>query len=253
MTYAQLRDEIAKALGYVHDDSLFTQDALLADIVHAVNKLSAQDLNSDIGSKGDGRGAQDKLTHKILPVVYNATPDDTEWAYHWMVIPDNVQDLTNGAGVSLIRYHRPSLPINCPPSIARATFTQTTTASLSAIYDSKMQRPKATRPYFTRAYDQQQERIYFFGLDPQVTKLLVGLYIAPSFLSVDPNEEIRLGPHRIYDLKRMVLDMNMWPLQIPQERLKNDGRDLEPDQPIQTRPIISVNDPSVVSQNPDAQ
>jgi len=251
MTYAQLRDEIAKALGYVHDDSLFSQDALLADIVHAANKLSAQDLNTELTPRADGRGAQDKLTHKIVNVVYNPTPDDTEWAYHWLVLPDNVQDLTNGGGISLVRYHRPSLPVNCAPSIARATFTQTTTASLSAIYDSKWQRPKASRPYFARAYDSGQDRIYLFGLDPSITKVIVGMYVATNFLTVDPDEEIRLGPHRIFDLKRMVLMMNMWPLQLPQERLKNDGRDFEPDTPIQTSPIISVNDPAVLSQPPN--
>lgn len=115
MTFAQLRDEIAVALGYVHDDSLFSQDALLADIVHAANKLSTQDLNGELTPRSDGRGAQDKLTHRILNLVYNPTPGDTEWAYHWTVLADSIQDLTNGGGVSLVRYHRPSLPVNCPP------------------------------------------------------------------------------------------------------------------------------------------
>ena len=76
-----------------------------------------------------------------------------------------------------------------------------------------------------------------------ITKLLVGLYYAPKFDTMSLDEEMRIDPHRLHDLKRLVLNMSVWPLGMPQERLKNDGRDLEPQQVVNMRPLVSVNDP----------
>jgi hypothetical protein len=251
MTYNDLISDIAVALGFTHDDSLLGREALAAIIVNAENKLAGQDLASDLGPASNGVVAQDKLTtFPAVPVVYTQNTNDVEWAHHYLVLPAAVHDIAHGAGIGFVRYHRPSIPVNCPPSVARATFTQTSLGALSAIYQHPVQRPSASQPYFCRAFDNNEDRIYIFGMDPQVTKLLLGLYVASDYLSVDLNGELRTPPARIFDLKRLAMQMSFWSMTIPQERLKADGRDMEPNQPINAPPIISVNDPAMISNVP---
>jgi hypothetical protein len=250
-TYNEIISDIAVALGFTHDDSLLGRNALGAIVINAENKLSGQDLANDLGPASNGVAAQDRLTtFPAVPVIYTENTNDVEWAHHYVILPAAVHDIANGAGIGFVRYHRPSIPINCPPSVARATFTQTSLGSLSALYDHPMQRPSPSQPYFCRALDNGQERIYIFGMDPQVSKLLLGLYVANSYLTVDFNSEIRLPPARIFDLKRLAMQMSFWSMTIPQERLKNDGRDMEPGQQVNAPPIISVNDPAMVSNIP---
>lgn len=252
MTYNALIDDIAVALGFTHDDSLLGRNALGAIVVAAENKLVGQDLSKDLGPASSGVVAQDKLTtFPAVPVVYTENTNDVEWAHHYLVLPASVHDIANGAGIGFVRYHRPSLPINCPPSVARATFTQTSLGALSALYEHPVQKPSTVQPYFCRAFDQGEDRLYFFGLDPQITKLMLGLYVANDYLTVDFNDSLRTPPHRIFDLKRLAMQMSFWSMTIPQERLKNDGRDMEPGQQVSAPPIMSVNDPAMVSQMPE--
>jgi hypothetical protein len=252
-SYNELISDIAVALGFTHDDSLLGREALAAIVVAAENKLAGQDLANDLGPASNGVVAQDKLTtFPAVPVVYTQNTNDVEWAHHYLVLPAAVHDIARGAGIGFVRYHRPSLPINCTPSVARAVFTQTSLGALSAIYEHPVQKPSHAQPYFCRAFDNNEDRIYIFGMDPQVTKLLLGLYVAADYLTVDLDSELRTPPARVFDLKRLAMQMSFWSMTIPQERLRNEGRDLEPGQQVNAPPIISVNDPAMIS-NPTQQ
>jgi len=246
MTYRQFKDDIAVALGMTHDDALWGDETILSSIVLCENRLVSQDLKEDLGVAADGRAAQDKITTNTFPVTFNATPDDILWAHHWFDLSAPIHDLGHGKGVGFVRYHIPSIPQNCPPSVAKATFTQTTLASLTAIYGSTYQHPSPSQPYFCRSGDSKYGRVYIFGMDPAIKKLLVGLYVAADYILLDPDSELKLRPAMQSILKQMVLDMLVWPMQIPQERLKNDGRDMEPGQVVHTRPALGVNHPSMI-------
>jgi hypothetical protein len=87
-------------------------------------------------------------------------------------------------------------------------------------------------------------------MDPQVTKLLLGLYVASDYLTVNLDDELRVPPARVFDLKRLAMQMSFWSMTIPQERLRNEGRDMEPGQQVNAPPIISVNDPAMISNTP---
>lgn len=251
MTYNQFIDGVAVAMGYTHDDALYNREYILACTIYAENKLVGQDLSRDLGKASDGVAAQDKLVTRTVDVTYNATPDDAEWAYHYFELPEQVFDLSHGAGISFVRYHQPSLPVACPPSVAKATFSQTSIAALSALYATSYQDPRPSRPYFARSRDGQGGRVRIFGIDPEISKLIVGLHVAADFATIDPATEMNIGPARLHVLMEMVMEMLTWALQIPQERLKNDGADFGPDQAFQTRPLISANDPANLESPPE--
>jgi HAMP domain-containing protein len=58
-----------------------------------------------------------------------------------------------------------------------------------------------------------------------------------------PDETINLPIEKLELIKKLVLASEGWLLNIPQDRLRNDGRDFEPGQVIHTPPAISVNHP----------
>jgi hypothetical protein len=247
MTWATFIDDILNVLGMGHDDRLMLRDGVLQNALFALHKINGQDLSAGAVDKGsDGEAYTHMESVVVVPVTYNATPDDTLWAYLWFDLPSEVYDLPHDRGIRFVRYHRPSLPVNCRPSIAGKPFTRTTLGSLSTLYDHRRQSPREDRPYYARATVGNIDRVYLFGVSPQITKVLVGLLYAPNFMDVSFDDDIPIDPAKLHLLKRMVLQMAVWPLSIPQERLKNDGRDFEPNQVINTRPIISVNDPAIL-------
>ena len=131
--------------------------------------------------------------------------------------------------------------------MALTPFTGASLASIYTFYQSAYQRPQSDRPYFARARaktgETYKDRVYLFGVSTEIKHLLVGLYAAPDYTEIDPDEDIGLPPHLLMPLKQMVIDLERWALQIPQERLKNDGRDFEPNQIVRTERQMSLNNP----------
>lgn len=247
-SYGEFTDDCLVALGMVHDDRLWYRDNMLMNVVYQENLLVSQSIGQDYSPAGSPLGSSHKRSTVIVPVTYNETPSDSEWAYLYFDLPQEVYDIPHDSGI-FIRYHRPSLPVGCKPSIAGATFTATTLEELSAIWSHRRMSPREDRPYYSRGRAGNADRVRLFGVSPLVTNLLVGLFSAPRFETVGYDEPMRIDPHRMADLKRLVLQMSVWPLGVPQERYKNDGRDFEPNQVINTRPLVSVNDPMQDSGN----
>lgn len=245
-SYGTFIDDVLASLGFVHDDRLWYRDSVLQNTIAAQAKLVGQTLSQDLGPAADGTAAQHKLTTPVVPVAYNQNPTDTDWAYLYFDLPSSVYDIPFDGGLAWVRYHRLSLPVNCKPSVAGAVFNRTTLGALHTIYGSTYQRPSEEQPYFARARSGDADRVYLFGVSPLITKVMVGIYASPSFLTVSFSDPMMVDDDKLYTLKRMVMEMAIWPLGIPQERLKNDGRDFEPNQVVNTRPIISVNDPAVL-------
>lgn len=86
--------------------------------------------------------------------------------------------------------------------------------------------------------------VYLFGIRDKVKHLLIGIYAAADFMNMSLDDDINLPDEKLHTLKKMVMEMEAWSLQIPQQRLQSDGRDFQPEQIVRTSPIISVNHPS---------
>ena len=247
MTYGEFVDDILVALGFIHDDSLFYRDNILQNTVYQESLLTTQTLSRDLGIRGDGKGATYNSRTVVVPVTYNETPTDANWSYLYFDLPSQVYSLPFDGGLATIAYHRPSLPVNCPPSWAGAKFTQTTFGALTGLYGSPYQKPSESQPYYVRYKAGNEDRVALFGMSPLVEKLLIQVYYAPKYTGISYSDEMPIDPHKLNDLKRLVLTMSAWPLGIPQDRLKNDGRDLEPSEVVNIRPLVSVNDPILSS------
>lgn len=251
MTYAEFVDDVLVTLGMVHDDALRYRDNILQNTLHALTKLGYQDLKGDTGKTSDGRAASGELSVAVVPLTYIEQPTDIEWAHLYFNLPSEVYELPNDKGINFIRYHRPSLPVNCPPSIAGASFTVVTLAQLTGIYGHRWLTPQPNRPFAARYKNGNVDKVCLFGVSPLVTKVIVGFFAVPNYMEVDYADDMPIQPDRFFDLKRMVMAMEFWPMTIPQERLKNDGRDLEPGEVIRPANPISVNDPAMVSKQPE--
>lgn len=241
MTYKTFIDDIAVALGLVHDDAVWSVDNLLLNTIYVENLLVTQSIAKDTGLSGDGISGTHKRRIVCVPVTQVKRSSECDWEHAYFDLPSEVYDLPSDGGITMMRYAK---GCGCEPSLMGAEFSPTTLERLSALSRTSYMVPKQTQPYYARYTSEAgKDRVGIFGISPLITKLLVGLYYAPKFETMSLDEEMRIDPHRLHDLKRLVLNMSVWPLGMPQERLKQDGRDLEPQQVVNMRPLVSVNDP----------
>ncbi len=235
-------------MGFDVDDANRSDESILYNVVLAVNKIRKRSLGKARES-WDLRINSDFVSTFIVPVTYRDAPDGsvTEWDALYFDLPTSVYSLSHDAGVSFIRYLRNEIPCGCPPAVARNPFTGTTLSSVHALRNSAYQAPKPSTPYFARATEVvngvSKDRVYLFGPPCDTKHLLVGLVAAPSYETVNPDDQIPLPPEHMADLKPMLLAMEAWLLQIPQERLRNDGRWGEPGEVTRAESPTSVNSP----------
>lgn len=241
LTYAQFVDDVLETMGYGFDDRLRNRESALYNAGLIFTKLRNQDISKSLGT-GDLRDSASHTSTYIVPITHVNAPDDsvTDYDSSYFILPTGILDLDNGKGIAMVRYLRNDLPPNCPPMVARTPFTQTTMGSVYGLYQSAYQSPRADRPYFA----QTEDRILLYGVPPAVRNLFVQLYKVPGYVDLDPDAVADLPSHLLLTAKKMMLELEGWALQVPQERLKNDGRDLEPGQVVRTSPAISVNHPS---------
>ena len=248
-TLGQISDDVAHALGYDHDDALRNREAIMYVAHLGILKLKKQVLAKRL-DVGDVLAISDMTSTYIVPVVHNNVADDvaSDWDSVYFDLPTTVFSLDDGRGINAIRYLRNELPMNCPPAFALTPFTQTTLASLPVIYGSAYQKPNTSRPYYARARANTttgiKDRVYVFGLDSSINNLLVALFAIPDFTTLDPDAPVDLPDEMLLTLRKMLLDSESWVMQLPQERLKNDGRDMEPGEIARVSRLTSVNDPS---------
>lgn len=241
MTYRQFVDDIMVALGYTHDDALRTRANIAFNVMMAINKVKDQFLTKAM-SVDLREGADQSQTF----IVNLATQADLNRRY--FDLPVEIYSLPTDGGVDRVGYYRDNLPANCPPSAARTPFTIITTSQLAAYWGTTHQGPNESRPYVTRESSVNNgirtDRVYVWGVNPLVTQLEVGLFVAMGNVDdMPPDETINLPIEKLELIKKLVLASEGWLLNIPQDRLRNDGRDFEPGQVIHTPPAISVNHP----------
>lgn len=252
-TLRQLAQAIAVDLGYVGDDSLRNEFAIMLNVAAAISKLNDEQITEAM-KRGDEMSVANMAEDFVVTLTNHTPADSNDWPYQFFQLPTQIYTLPKDGGVAYIRYNRPDLPPNCPPTIASAVFGGTTLGALSGLYQSRMQKPAPNRPYWCRGRHNDsgvmKDYVYVYGVNPQITKLLVGLYTSLPMdmvgLANAADQEVDLSPEKLRALKRMVLDDEAWMLNIPQQRRKNDGRDLEPNQTVRTPRQTSVNDPTNV-------
>jgi len=242
MTILQLADSVAVELGFAHDDARLNRTSMLFNAKLAVDKIKGRMLSKDY--MGDIRQSSDMLQTAMVDVVIHEADNVIPWDCMYFDLPAELYSLPYDGGLAWVRYLRNNLPPNCTPQIARVPFSHTTLGSLSALYGMAYQAPSAASPYVAR----DKYRVYVFGVDRQIKTLHVGFFAAlPNLENMDPNEQIDLPPEYLMAAKKLILDASRFSLQLP-ERLRNDGRDLDPDQPLRTERPVSVNDPLNIEQ-----
>ena len=236
MTLWQITDDVAVALGMTVDDARLNRVALAYYVKMAVDKVRDQIIGKSY-TTGIVQ-ASDMLETFVVDVTQN-DPDAAgiPWRCMYFDLPHDLYSLPYDGGLAWVRYHRPTLPANCPPALAGTVFTHTTLGALSNLYELKYQSPEPLRPYTAR----DRYRVYVFGVNSMITKLHVGLFCTlPDFTEIDPNEQVSIPAEYLLAVRKMVIDAARFSLQLP-ERLQNDGRDLE--QPIRTERQLYQSDP----------
>lgn len=246
-TYKQFIDDVAVAMGMVVDDAVWSPDNLLLNTIYCENLLVKQELSKDIGLSGDGVSGTHKREIVCVPLTHVECDDECSWEHAYFDLPSEVYDLPFDGGVSMMRYAN---GCGCPPSIMGTSFTLTSLERLSSLRLTSYQSPREDRPYFARYITATgTDRVGVFGVSPIISKLLVGVYYVPRFGTMPLSAPMRIDPDMLLKLKQLVLTMSAWPLGIPQDRLKNDGADFEPGQVVLPRPLISINDPILTTNN----
>jgi hypothetical protein len=249
LTYDHFTDVIMVTMGYTHDDRLRNREAVMYNVKLAVDKLKAQQLQKS-KEIGDYRRNSNLVSTFIVPITHNDVADGvvTDFDASYFDLPTSIYSLNHDGGVSFVRYLRNEIPFGCPPAVAKDPFTGASLASIHTFCLAEYQKPKPQRPYFARAKaltsgGVHKDRVYLFGVSQDVKHLLVGLYAATDFTEIDPDAPIDVPEHLLMPLKQMVIDLERWAIQVPQERLKNDGRDFEPNQIVRTERQMSMNNP----------
>lgn len=236
-TLRQVAYDIMNQMGYNHDDAARSEVAVMYNIKVCLDKLKGDSLKRDIKAS-DQLSMQEDLSVWTVDLL---TQDDRGWRY--FDLPGSVYSLPKDGGIQAITYYRLDLPPNCPPQVARIQYRPVALSWLTAIWGSRWQYVDETQPVYARATVNGIDRVYVFGQSDDITQLEAELFLAmPRIESIDPDQQIEFPENRIHTLKRMVIELERWSLMIPQDRLKNDGRDFEPNQTTRTSSEVSVND-----------
>lgn len=241
MTYGEFVNDILVALGMNHDDALRTRRNVAFNVLMAINKVKNQSLSKHLGQ--DWRDGAEQAQTFIVTLFTQA-----DLNRRYFDLPVDIYDLPTDGGLDRVGYYRNNLPANCTPAVARTPFTIVTTSQLAAYYGTTHQSPNESRPYVTRETSVNNgvrtNRVYVWGVNPLVTQLEVGLFAALADVDdMPPDQEINLPVDKLDLIKKLVLASEGWLLNIPQDRLRSDGRDFEPGQQVHTPPAISVNHP----------
>jgi len=237
-TLKQVAYDVMNQMGYNHDDASRSLVAVMYNVKVCIDKLKGDDLKRNLKSS-DQLAMQEDLSIWTVDLF---TQDDRGWRY--FDLPGLVYSLQRDGGIAAINYYRLDLPPNCPPQVARVQYRPVALSWLNNIWNSRWQFVSKEQPVYARAMHNGIDRVYVFGQDEAIDQLEVELFLAvPRFEDINPDELIEFPENRMHTLKRMVIELERWSLSVPQDRLKNDGRDFEPNQITRTPPLTSVNDP----------
>lgn len=224
MTYRALIDDILKSSGEIVDDSFRNRMAVAQNVFAAINRLKYQRIQKDIRMTGDRGTSGFATTYASIPVQYEASLNDRAY----FDVPGSVFNLQQNGGVSYICYARDG---GCADNLVGKHFTLATPSEIDILNGSAFQKPRPAMPYYMAAAFNDGEqtytnRIWLFGISPQVEAVEAGLYLATGDLTnTDLDSEMNLPDDMVLLVKYQVLNLERWCFYVPQEKLRNEGRD----------------------------
>ena len=117
------------------------------------------------------------------------------------------------------------------------TFTRTSPSKAARLYFREDEKPLPSNPYFYRVGD----RLYFLGTETlNLSSVELGLKTSfdPTDVNMDIDQDFEFPQDLLPLLKRQILDMGRFVLQVPEDLL-NDGSGQV--KPLPTQKLISVN------------
>ena len=175
----------------------------------------------------------------LFEVTVSVDADDRKY----ITIPTRIYDYDLDRGVASISFER-GTNIGTGgqdlflPGFTSQIFGRTTPGGAARLYYRTEETPSATNPYFYRVGD----LIYLLGIElDAVATVEVSLYSAldPADTSLDIDQPFDFPQDLIPVLKRQILDLGLWVLNVPKD-LINDGTDGQGQ--VQQKKFISVND-----------
>jgi hypothetical protein len=175
-----------------------------------------------------------KLHVQKIDVVVSV---DSATGRNYFELPAAIYDFDGDDGIDYLTYP-PGMNLSLP-MFSSITFTRTTPGKAGRLYFRSEEKPSPSNVYFYR----QNKYIYLLGVEEiNLTKIEAGLKtsLAPASLTVDIDQPFDFPQDLIPQLKRQILDMGRFVMQIPADRV-NDGAAFDAKE-MPTQKIVSVND-----------
>ncbi|RLI49125.1 hypothetical protein DRO61_05540 [Candidatus Bathyarchaeota archaeon] len=227
-------DDISKDLKQVADDKKIERAQVAYWVLMVGNRLKSQHIQK----RDSGMFLHTYVGVPVEKVASSSNPNTVEGRKR-IKLPASIFDFNKDRGIDYISYWIDD-EVDCPPEFTNKTFTRTTPKTSAILYMDEYTKPSPSNPYW---YLTGMEYVYFLGIEKvDVESIEIGLYS-----TFDPLTEIDLDapfdfPEELLNvLKRQVLDLGRFVLQIPEER-RNDGVSTTPAENIPTQKLISVND-----------
>jgi len=154
----------------------------------------------------------------------------------YITLPSRVYDFNEDRGIAFISYEQRST--DAIPIFSQVTFGRTTPAISKRLQYREEEVPSPDNPYFYRVGDV----LPFLGVeDVPMEYVEVGLYttLNPTDLTLSLDDYFDFPQDLLPLLKRQVLDLGLWALNVPKDMI-NDGADSRA--PVQQKKFVSVND-----------
>ncbi len=222
--------DILNDLKQIYDDADLTPYKVFYWVMIHADRLKKQHMEKiDSGAFS---------TPFILTV--NVEPDNGR---NYFTLPASIYDIDKDGAIDYITY-TPAVDLSLP-TFASVTFTRTTPSKAGRLYFREEETPAPDNPYFYR----QGDKIYLLGVEQiNLTEIEVALKLSfdPTDTTIDLDDEFDFPSDLIPILKRQLLDMGRFVLNIPKDAI-NDGAGFD-SKVMPNQKLISVNSPDLQQQ-----
>jgi len=222
--------DILNDLKQVYDDADLTPYKVFYWVLVHADRLKKQHIEK--------RDSGAYSTPFILSV--SVEPDNGR---NYFTLPASIYDIDKDGGIDYITY-APSIDLSLP-TFSSVKFTRITPSRSRRLYFREEETPAPSNPYFYR----QGDRIYLLGVEQiNITEIEVALKLSfdPTDATIDLDDEFDFPSDLIPILKRQILDMGRFVLNIPRDAI-NDGAGFD-SKVMPTQKLISVNSPDLQQQ-----
>lgn len=229
-------DDISKDLKQVSDDKKIEKSQVAYWVLMVGNRLKSQHIQK----RDSGQFLHTYVNVPVEKVAASSNPNTVQGRKR-ITLPTPVFDFDGDRGIDYIAYWiEDEADCDIPPEFANLTFTRTTPKTAARLYMDEWETPSPGNPYFYRT---GQSSVYLLGLE-KVNVLAVEIGIYSTFdplTTIDLDAPFDFPEELLNVLKRQVLDLGRFVLQVPEER-RNDGISTTPSENVPTQKLISVND-----------